>query len=99
MFTLRDKNPGELQGEGGSGTRGRGSCEGNCPPKASAQRCRTKRGDLSSRRKLCHTVSDYLEVKQDKNFSVRKVTFSWSIFNGSIESIFQKAVGWGVNEK
>ena len=75
MCILRDKDPGELQGEGGSGTRGRGSCEGNCSPKVSARRCRTKRGDLSSRRKLCHTVSDYLEVKQDKNFSVERSTF------------------------
>ena len=63
---LRQKNSGELQREGGLGNRGRGSCEGNCPPKGSGQRCRRKRREVSSRRKVCHTLSDYIEVKRGK---------------------------------
>lgn len=52
--------------------------EGNCPLKGSGQRCRRKRREVSSKRRVCHTVSDYAEVKQDFRLQ-NKGHLYWSI--------------------
>lgn len=57
---------GELQGEGGFGSRGRIAPEGNCPPKG------------RFRRKLCHTVCQIMQrsSKIRTSGSNIKVTFT-----------------------
>lgn len=54
---------------------------------------RTKRGRPEFKKELCHVLK--LFRGQARPFSsIRKVTFSWSMFNGSMDGIVQKAVGW-----
>lgn len=100
VYTERQKPWGNSQGEGGCwGPEEEDPVKEITHPKASAQRRRTKRGDLSSRRKLCHTMSDYLEVRQDLLPLVRKVTLFLEHVQWQYGRIVQKAVGWRVNEK
>lgn len=59
------------------GEQRRSSFEGNFLPKGSGQRCRRNRGEVSSRRRVCHIVSDYAEVSKRRTLGSNiKITFT-----------------------